>query len=427
MARTFSLTLLVASLLGSAFAGECTGNEFDLCPNNKGAEADSAGAKGPGKLPVALALLMVSPRARPWACVAMVLALPYTVLGADGDVDAAAAGRAKWASKYPQTCGDVLQAYGDQDCCGQGETQAFSVGSCPYNFEKPACADAEPQSPRDMTYEVVDKEIVMTGEGLMVPKAIVLSNAQGEALPLVNVHFHQGAEHKTNGANSDADRVAFDAADRRLAGDKGAHPAVRPGWMCDKTGLTADETADYTFKYCKDTDGNTQLKTGNTYEVHYVHSSAGFTEEDINVKAMTQADAVGDGLGGAAHGRGQLNPFVVVEAMIFQVVADAGEGVDDVKDLLNGWHTMASDGHAETFMYAGSTTGPSHNNEVCSPYTVSWHVDTRCHKVSAASFDNMCKQMKETYGLYGDLYPHGSRILVDKKYVVPKTYVTKLA
>merc|ERR1712087_844003 len=66
-------------------------------------------------------------------------------------------------------------------------------------------------------------------------------------------------------------------------------------------------------------------------------------------------------------------------------------------------------GHDESVMYAGSTTGPSHNNEICSPYFISWHVDKRCHKVNPASFDNLCRQMKEVYGLESDLYPRGSR------------------
>jgi len=42
-------------------------------------------------------------------------------------------------------------------------------------------------------------------------------------------------------------------------------------------------------------------------------------------------------------------------------------------------------------------------------------------------FDNMCKVMKENYDLEGDLYPHGSRELVDTDYVCKADYVTQYA
>jgi len=47
-------------------------------------------------------------------------------------------------------------------------------------------------------------------------------------------------------------------------------------------------------------------------------------------------------------------------------------------------------------IYTGSTTGTSRDNDVCSRYTpITWQVDRQCHKISASSFDNMCKQMLE--------------------------------
>ena len=39
----------------------------------------------------------------------------------------------------------------------------------------------------------------------------------------------------------------------------------------------------------------------------------------------------------------------------------------------------------------------------------------------------LCKQMKETYGMEDDLYPHGSRMLVDPMYVVKSEFVKPLA
>merc|ERR1712217_417222 len=60
-------------------------------------------------------------------------------------------------------------------------------------------------------------------------------------------------------------------------------------------------------------------------------------------------------------------------------------------------------------MYPGSTTGPSHDNTVCSPYAITWHVDKACHQVPPESFDKLCEDMEKLYGMEKDLYPHGSR------------------
>ena len=72
-------------------------------------------------------------------------------------------------------------------------------------------------------------------------------------------------------------------------------------------------------------------------------------------------------------------------------------------------------------MYSGSTTGTKVNNEVCSPYVVSWHVKKECVLVPP-SFDGLCTAMKAK-GLSADLAPQGSRMLVDAKYVVNSSFV----
>jgi hypothetical protein len=150
----------------------------------------------------------------------------------------------------------------------------------------------------------------------------------------------------------------------------------------------------YEFQYCKG-----DVAVGKSYEIHYVHSSAGYTKEE---GTEAEVDGIDDGLGGAANGRGLLNPMVVVEAQVFQIV----NGADNVGDMLHGWTVV---GHNNSVMYSGSTTGPSHTNSICSPYVITWHVDKDCHLVSPASFDNLCKQMKDMYKLTADLKPHGSR------------------
>merc|ERR1712190_384414 len=204
---------------------------------------------------------------------------------------------------------------------------------------------------------------------------------------------------KAEAYQDDTDAVAWDNANgRRLATD------VRPGFMCDTSTLTTAQLAPYTFQYCKG-----QVEVGKSYEVHYVHSSAGYTATDI--ANNIDIDGIDDGLGGAANGRGMLNPMIAVEGQVYQIV----NGAAQVNDLLHGWTVV---GHANAVMYPGSTTGPSHNNQYCSPYAITWHVDKMCHQVPPESVDKLCKDMADLYKLENDLYPHGSRILVDAAYVV---------
>jgi len=330
--------------------------------------------------------------------------------------------------KDATTCGALKKFYKDSSCCGS-PTTAVKLHDCPYNFNKPLCENAEVQAPRDLS----------TGAaGLRTPKQATLNKAQAAKLPLANVHYHLGAEHKSDAYKDDTDAKAYDAAKARrldlgieeaedddddeaeelgIAGPRRdlrrlATGAVRPGFMCPAA--PAAEKDAYTFQYCKN------VEVGKTYEIHYVHSSAGtFSDKPA-------ADSINDGLGAAAHGRKQLNPMVVVQGLVVQVVnkkADATFG--KVDDLFNkGWSSIT---HTNAVMYPGSTTGPSHDNKVCSPYAITWHVDKDCHKVSAASFDNMCKIMSETHKMTADLPPHGSRIILDSKWVAPAEYVKTLA
>ena len=66
--------------------------------------------------------------------------------------------------------------------------------------------------------------------------------------------------------------------------------------------------------------------------------------DDVN------ADNLADGLGSAANGRGLLNPMIVVQAQIFQIV----NGAATVDDMLHGWTVV---GHTDSVTYSGSTTG----------------------------------------------------------------------
>merc|ERR1711879_39158 len=254
---------------------------------------------------------------------------------------------------------------------------------------KPRSQEDGVQAPRDVSEG---------SEGKKAAAFEPLNQAQRAKLVQTNVHFHLGAEHYSQGQYDQKSN------DRRLATDGD----VAAGYMCDTTGYNTDA---YEFQYCKN------VKVGETYEIHYPYSSAGAVAAALD----DDVTSLSDGLGSAANGRSLLNPFLVVQGQVFFIVNDDNYYYDD---MVHGWQTgLAAE---DSVMYAGSTTGPSHTNEVCSPYAVSWHVDRKCHPVSAKAFDKMCQDMKTEYDMYADTYPHGSRILLDKAFVVPWSEVQTL-
>lgn len=58
--------------------------------------------------------------------------------------------------------------------------------------------------------------------------------------------------------------------------------------------------------------------------------------------------------------------------------------------------------------YAGSTTGPSYDNQTCSPARVRWEVNPRVEVLDKAALDSWCK----TNPWIGEDHPHESRELV---------------
>lgn len=293
---------------------------------------------------------------------------------------------------FDSVCKDILW---DHQCISEAVERCDLVceDPCPPGPAQPLCTEAEVQAPRDLT-TTISGEVV---QGYKTPKAPVLSPEQTEAMLLTNVHFHKGCEHKTDQCSIDTVTLEWEASQERAANP-------RPGFMCPTDVILnrgePNPFDPYEFQYCEG------VEVGMTYEVHYVHSSAGVGDLD-------------DGLGQAAGGRGLLNPMVSVQAMMFLIVNDDDPMYDDM-DLVHGWDHTA---HGDVVYYMGSTTGTGNDNTYCSPYTVSWHVDRQCHAISAQSFDNMCKEMKETYNMSVDLAPHGSRILLDPQFVVPANKV----
>ena len=246
-----------------------------------------------------------------------------------------------------------------------------------------ACADAQPQSPRDVSPSY--------SSGTLKAKAAAYDGSVS-ALTHVNTHYHLGAEHKSSGQY---DKLHTTTGRKLLSGE------TEYGFYCDNVAavaaLTTAQKTEYDWQYCKETE------VGKTYELHYVYSSGG--------------KKIGDGLGGAFAV--QNNPTVVVRGQVFHVVNDATYDLPSGSNLMDGMLQSFPGSSTTTLslsdvtVYAGSTTGRSYNNDdSCSPYQINWQVDQKCRLISAKSFDAMCKKMKEEYDMSADTHPHQSRDLV---------------
>jgi hypothetical protein len=246
----------------------------------------------------------------------------------------------------------------------------------------------------------------------------------------VNVHWHLGAEHlsvgqyDSKGSGPDhhhrklaaAEHGSGDAADEhdtpptRPRHDDPTAP-VRGGFQCHhyKDSMTEPQKVEYEWKYCE------HMQVGATYEVHWPHSAAGACGTKWQMQSPFY-DGVfcRDGIITIAP----LNTYekIGVQAQVFTIVND-----DDPKyvnmNLFEGMIDDATHGYGGGDMayYTGSTTGTSRDNQVCSRYTpITWQVDRKCHMISASSFDQMCKVMKEQADdMSSDTHPHGARDLVD--------------
>ena len=247
-----------------------------------------------------------------------------------------------------------------------------------------ACADAQPQSPRDVSPGY--------SSGTLKAKAVAY-NGSVSTFTHVNTHYHLGAEHKSTG---EYDKLHTTTGSEVLSG-----VPTEYGFYCDDVAavaaLTTAQKTDYDWQDCR------QTEVGKTYELHYVYSSGGIR--------------MGDGLGGAFAV--QNNPTVVVRGQVFHVVNDATYDLPSGSNLMDGMLQSFPGSSTTTLslsdvtVYAGSTTGRSYNNDdSCSPYQINWQVDQKCRLISAKSFDAMCKKMKEEYDMSADTHPHQSRDLV---------------
>lgn len=315
------------------------------------------------------------------------------------------------------TCANLKTVYEDEKCCGNpGKTIKFpfvNASSCPYSFATLLCTDAGPQSPKDLTSAV----LATSSHGTRNPQAPIFTHDQMNKMTITNVHFHLGAEHKSDNYASDA--YTTDWAGSMTGGPYGYenHP-VRPGWFGTSGTVAGRAAEDDVGEPC------VGMKIHDTIETHFVHSSAGKKQADDGDYML-----IDDGLLTAVNGRGLRNPYVHVEAVVYEILSDTEAASDAAAFTPTGslletpW--PSSPGETEYVRYVGSSTGESYDGNTveadakCSPFIINWGVDLRLHKVSATTMQNFCALMASN-GLKKDVKVHGSRELLNSAYVTTK-------
>jgi len=224
-----------------------------------------------------------------------------------------------------------------------------------------------PQSPRDIDAKAGSN-------------ARIFSAAPAHTeMNLCNIHFHKNAEHKGG---------QFDT----YAGNGDGHGYLS-GYKYNGT-LTAAELAPAKHEICPSAHG--ALSSGDTIEVHYVHSTADITP------GPTLGSCLSEAIG---------NPQLRVETQVYVLVNDKN-ALDFGK--LTAISTKGKGAQATGIpsntgapvQYTGSTTGPGYN-EKGSPYQVSWSVRPNVAKVNIETVGKWCKG-----NVFNEDHAHGVRNLV---------------
>ena len=283
------------------------------------------------------------------------------------------------------------------------------------------CENAGAQSATDVT---------KGAPGTRDPALAPIADYNDMGMCTVNVHWHIGAEHRSEGQYDEA--AAFDhpnkdtyaGSHRRLASADGG---MRIGHMCTK-GKELWEANDasvrnsdgsvkeYDWKYCKD------MHVGLTYEFHWPHSSLGACQTPWQYQyhfldgVLCGATQGGVDIATAAALLGDKTHGIGVEGQVFTIV---NGGDADAKrptwDVLNGWDRQSA---KDVAYYQGSTTGDAvqsgaHAGDKCrgTGDLVTWHVDRECHTLEASTMDEMCRRMLviSADDMSPDVIPHGAR------------------
>jgi hypothetical protein len=240
---------------------------------------------------------------------------------------------------------------------------AMVLGLSSPAYAENICRGYGPQTPRDISSTSGTNARSFT----MAPSS--------EKMNLCNIHFHTNAEHKGPGFS--------------IFAGAGKHG----GFQCNTTAnLTAAELKDSTGDHgaCHG------VKSGDTIEVHWVHTSC-------DVKP-------GEGLGSCLSDQ-CANPQLRVETQVFLVVNDPNAtdfGSFGYRgNMANGLHQAKSLPAGTGVVFAGSTTGPKYTEEKCSPMQVTWSVRPSCMKIDIASLNSWCES-----NAFNENHAHGVRQLV---------------
>jgi len=204
------------------------------------------------------------------------------------------------------------------------------------------CQGMGPQTPRDISS--------VTGLNLdnfpMAPSSTSMN--------LCNIHTHTNAEHKGPGFS-----VFVNDSDYG-------------GYACNDT----DSLTEAELKMPAGDMAFGKVKTGDTIEVHWVHTSCDITP--------------GEGLGSCLSDT-CTDPLLRVEAQTFLVVNDSNAAdftsFDYPGQKTGALHQPKSlpSGTGTPVVFRGSTTGPSYTQKTCSPLKVTWSVRPQCMKVDQLS------------------------------------------
>lgn len=223
-----------------------------------------------------------------------------------------------------------------------------------------------PQSPRDIDAK--------SGKN---PRMFSEAPASTE-MNLCNIHFHKNAEHKGGEFT-------------KYAGNGDGH-GYQSGYKY--SGKLSKAELKSAGEVCPSKHGG--LSSGDTIEVHYVHSTAQIKP------GPTLGACLSDSI---------KNPQLRVETQVYVLVND-NNALDFGKltkhGMKNGLHQPLNiPGNTGTpVQYAGSTTGPGYN-EKGSPFQVSWSVRPKVAKVDIASVGKWCKG-----NTFNEDHAHGVRNLV---------------
>ena len=308
-------------------------------------------------------------------------------------------------------------------------------------FGNNPCIDSTGQAPLRADLGDVDCEASTTGAqsatdvtkgaaGDRDPGIAPVVDYNDAGMCTVNVHWHIGAEHRSEGQYDE--NAAFDhpnkdtyaGSHRRLASADGG---MRIGHMCTK-GKELWEANDasvrnsdgsvkeYDWKYCKD------MHVGLTYEFHWPHSSLGACQTPWQYQyhfldgVLCGATQGGIDIATAANALTTKAHAIGVEGQVFTIVNGmGGDAVRPTWDVLNGWDRQAA---KDVAYYQGSTTGDAvqsgaHAGDKCrgTGDLVTWHVDRECHTLEASTMDEMCRRMMiiSADDMSPDVAPHGAR------------------